>query len=177
MNDSNWNPLVRTLHWLTVLLMTVCVAAVWSHEAFDKADPVRAGLMQLHFLLGAAIGLLTLPRLLTRSLIAAPAHAMKPAIAWLARAGHVGLYLLMVLLPACGYVAVSGKGMPIDLLGFVEVPPLPVDKALAKTFKELHEGLANALIALVVLHVAAAVFHAVVLKDRVLQSMVGRASR
>lgn len=176
MQQLNWPPLVRIQHWLTVLLMLLCIGAVWSHEAFDKSNPLRAQLMQIHFLLGALIGLLTLPRLLTRALVKGPVHAMPPLVASLAKAGHLSLYLLMVLLPICGYVAVSGKGLPIDLLGLLELPPLPVSKEVAKGFKDLHEGLGNALIALVALHVAAAVFHAVVLKDKVLHSMVGRAT-
>lgn len=176
MENSTWNPLVRAQHWLAVLLMVACVGAVWSHEAFDKADPLRAQLMQIHFLLGGTIGLLAVSRLLTRASVKPPAIALTPVVARLAKAGHLGLYALMLLLPICGYVAVSGKGVPIDLLGLVAVPPLPVDKDVAKIFKELHEGLANGLIWLVALHVAAAVFHAVVLKDKVLQSMTGHAA-
>lgn len=175
MQNNNWPPLIRALHWLAVLLMALCIGAVWSHEAFDKTDPLRAQLMQFHFLLGGVIGLLTCSRLLTRALVKDPVHSMTPVVALLAKAGHLGLYLLMVLLPICGYIAVSGKGLPINLLGLAEIPPLPVSKELAKAFKELHEGLANGLIALIALHVAAAVFHAVVLKDKVLHAMVGRA--
>lgn len=176
MKNLVWPPLVRAQHWLTVLLMIFCIGAVWSHEAFDKTNPLRGQLMQLHFLLGGAIGLLTFPRLLTRALAKSPVHPMTPVVALLAKAGHLGLYLLMVLLPICGYVAVSGKGLPINLLGLMDIPPLPVSKEMAKTFKELHEGLGNALIALVSLHIAAALFHALILKDKVLHSMVGRAS-
>lgn len=176
MQTLNWPPLVRIQHWLTVLLVVLCIGAVWSHEAFDKSNPLRAQLMQLHFLLGGLIGLLTVPRLLTRALVKKPVYEMSPLVALLAKAGHLGLYLLMVLLPVCGYVAASGKGLPIDLLGLLEIPALPVSKEVAKVFKELHEVLGNAMIALVVIHVAAAIFHAVVLKDKVLHSMVGRAS-
>lgn len=174
MQNNNWNPLIRAQHWLAVLLMVICIAAVWSHEAFDKSNPLRAQLMQAHFLMGGAIGLLTTIRLLTRAFVKAPEHSMPPVIARLAKLGHIGLYLLMVLLPLCGHVAVSGKGLPINLLGLFELAPLPVSKEVASVFKEFHEGLANGLIALIALHVAAAFFHAMVLKDPVLQSMTGR---
>lgn len=176
MQNETWSPLIRVQHWLTVLLMILCVAAVWSHEAFDKTNPLRAQLMQIHFLLGGSIGLLTLFRLLTRFFIKAPVHAMPPVVALLARAGHLGLYLLMVLLPLAGYVAVSEKGLPINLLGLVELPPLPVSERVGEVFEELHEGMANVLIALVAVHVAAVVFHVVVLKDKVLDAMLGRTS-
>lgn len=176
MKNSNWPPLLRALHWLTALLIILCISAVWSHEAFDKTNPVRAQLMQIHFLLGGVIGLLTLSRLLTRALVKGPVHSMTPVVALLAKAGHLGLYLLMLLLPICGYVAVSGKGLPINLLDWVNIPPLPVSNEVAKGFKELHENLGNALIALVAIHVAAALFHALVLKDKVLHAMLGRAT-
>lgn len=177
MPPKNWNPAVRVLHWLAVLLVVGCVGAVWSHESFDKADPLRGQLMQLHFLLGGTIGLLTLLRLVTRALLPSPHHVMPPLIATLAKAGHLGLYLLLLLLPVCGYVAVSGKGLPINLLGIVELPPLGVSKDVAGVFKEIHEVLANGLIGLVCIHVAAALYHFKVLKDDVLQSMLGRAGR
>ena len=176
MQNPNWPLLVRIQHWLTVLLVVLCIGAVWSHEAFDKSNPLRAQLMQFHLLLGGIIGLLTLLRLMTRALVKSPVHSMTPLLTKLAKAGHLGLYLMMVLLPLCGYVAVSGKGLPIDLLGWLEIPPLPVSRGVAKLFKELHEGLGSAFLALVGVHVAAALFHAVILKDKVLHSMVGRAS-
>ncbi|MFN4343349.1 MAG: cytochrome b [Azonexus sp.] len=176
MKNANWPRLVRVQHWLTVLLMMLCVVAVWSHEAFDKSDPMRARLMQLHFLSGGLIGLLTVLRVATRAVVTGPAHAMPPLVAWLAKAGHLGLYLLLILLPLCGYVAVSGKGLPINLLGWLEIPPLPVSSGVAKAFKVVHEGLGNALIALVAVHVAAALWHALLLKDKVLPSMLGRAA-
>ena len=175
MTSANWNPLVRALHWLGVIALAACVGAVWGHEAFAKTDPLRAQLMQLHFLLGGAIAALTVLRLITRATVSAPRHALPPLIGKLAKLGHLGLYLLLLALPLCGYIAVSGKGMPISLMGFVDVPPLPVAEGIAKGFKEIHEGLANALLALVGLHVAAALYHFVVLKDAVLQSMLGRA--
>lgn len=177
MPNANWNPVLRLQHWLTVLLMLGCLIAVWSHEAFDKSDPLRVQLMQFHFLAGGAIGLLTLSRLLTRALTRAPEQAMTPLLARLAHLGHAGLYLLMLLLPVCGYVAASGKGVPVSLLGLLELPPMPVDKHVAKLFKEVHEGLGNGLIGLVALHIGAVLFHAVVLRDQVLPAMLGRARR
>lgn len=153
--------------------MVVCVLAVWGHEAFEKSDPMRAQLMQVHFLSGGLIGLLTLVRVAIRAFVAAPSHSMPPMVARLAKLAHFGLYSLMLCLPVLGYIAVSGKGLPINLLGLLNIEPLPIGKEAAKVFKELHEGLANTLLILVSLHVSAALFHAVVLKDGVVQSMTG----
>lgn len=176
MQQGNWPIPVRTLHWLTVLLMILCIGAVWGHEAFDKTNPLRAQLMQTHFLLGGIIGLTTILRLLIRSRVKTPVHPMTPLVAWMAKAGHLGLYLLMLGLPVCGYIAVSGRGLPINLLGLITLPPLPVSQELSKVFRELHEVLGNGIIALVAIHFAAALFHAIVLKDKILQSMTGHAT-
>ena len=175
MQRNNWNFLVRTLHWLAVLVLMAGVAAVWGHEAFEKTNPLRGQLMQLHFMLGGTIGALTLLRLLIRAMTKAPAHSMPRIIARMAMLGHTSLYFLMILLPVCGYIAVSGRGLPVNLLGLMELPSLPVSKELAQNFKEIHEGLANGLIALIAVHVSAAIFHAVILKGKVMQSMLGRA--
>lgn len=175
MQGNNWNPVVRVLHWLTVLVAVVCVVAVWSHEIFDKGSVLRAQLMQLHFLLGGLIGLLALLRLPVRLLSKAPDHRMSVLVARLSGLAHLGLYALMFLLPLCGYVGASGKGLPIDLLGLLQLPPAPVGKEVAHLAKEVHEGMANAFIGLVGLHVAATLYHAIILRDKVLHSMVGRA--
>lgn len=175
MSVKNWSPVSRAQHWLTAILVVVCVGAVWGHEAFDRSNPLRGQLMQLHFLMGGTLGLLTVLRLVSRLLLKAPEHKMSAGMAMAAKVGHMALYGLLFALPVAGYIMVSGKGAPIDLLGLITVQPLPVSKETAGTFKEIHEVLGNALVAMVGLHVAAAVYHAVVLKDKVLQSMVGRA--
>lgn len=175
MNTKNWSPLSRAQHWLAAVFVVMCVCAVWGHEAFDRSSPLRGQLMQLHFLLGGFLGLLTVVRLGTRLLVKAPKHEMAPGIAFAAKVGHLALYGLLLALPIAGYLTVSGKGVPIDLLGLVTLQPLPVSKEAAVLFKEVHEVLGNALVAMVGLHVAAAVYHALILKDKVLHSMLGRA--
>ncbi len=172
---KNWHFSVRALHWLSVPMMVACVGAMWAHEAFDKADPTRATLVQLHFLLGGLIGVLVVARLLARAATQAPQHDMAPKLGRLVKLGHLALYGLLLLLPVSGYIAVSGRGAPIDLLGMMSVPPLPVTKDTAHFFKEVHEGVANGVLALLALHVGMAVYHAVVLKDKVMDAMRGRA--
>lgn len=175
MNDPNWHPAIRTQHWLAVALLIVCVGAIWGADAFEKTDVLRGQMKQLHFLAGVAVGLAVLLRLTTRFYVRAPARATVPGLAWASRLTHIALYALLVVLPVLGYAAASGKGVPLSLLGVFELAPLPVDKATAHALKALHEALAYGLLGLVGLHVGAAIYHAAVLRDRVLQAMLGRA--
>jgi cytochrome b561 len=63
----------------------------------------------------------------------------------------------------------------IDLFGFIGVPQLVAPgSADHELFEEAHEVLSNVLIALVVVHVAAALYHHFVLRDGVLRRMLGR---
>ena len=141
MQQGNWPIPVRTLHWLTALLMILCIGAVWGHEAFDKTNPLRAQLMQTHFLLGGIIGLTTILRLLVRTLVKPPLHPMTPLVARMAKAGHLGLYFLMLGLPVCGYLAVSGKGLPINLLGLISLPPLTGQPGIIQGFPRVARSL------------------------------------
>ena len=174
--SKNWNPLIRSLHWLSVLILVACVAAVWGHELFASGTPERAAMMQTHFLAGGLLGALGVLRIASRlaSQAPTPAVAPSPLMAKLAKAGHLAIYGFLLALPLAGYIAVSGRGVPIDLLGLVSVPPLSVDKDFAHTAKELHEGLANGFLFVLAGHVAAALYHALVLKDGVVGAMLGK---
>jgi cytochrome b561 len=66
----------------------------------------------------------------------------------------------------------------IDLFGFIGVPQLVAPgSANHELFEELHEILANVLIALVLVHAGAALYHHFVLRDAVLWRMLGRKPR
>lgn len=173
---KTWNMGVRSMHWLFAVLVVGCVLTVWGHEAFDKGTAMRAFLMQLHFGLGGLVGLLILPRITVRLFSTSPEHGMPRLMHLAAQAAHLGLYALLVAMPVLGYIAVSGKGLPIALPFGIALPPLPVSQGFASGAKEVHEALATGLLVLVGAHVAAAVYHALVLKDGVLRSMTGRAA-
>ena len=104
----------------------------------------------------------------------APSHAMPRWITQSSKFAHVALYALLVALPLVGYMGIASYESPSPVLATFSLPTLPYSASMAHTFKELHEGLANLLLAVLALHVGAVVLHAVVLKDKVLPSMLGR---
>ena len=97
-----------------------------------------------------------------------------PPAAWQRKAAHAvewTFYALMVALPVLGILMLQADGRPVALLGL----PLPVvvgvDKTLAHRLEDVHEWLGNAMLALIGLHVAATVWHGVVLRDNTLARM------
>ena len=85
---------------------------------------------------------------------------------------HLALYLLMLLIPIVGWLMSSAKGYTVNYFGLFELPDLvDKDKALGHQLKEIHEFLANGLMALVGLHILAALKHQFIDKDGLISRM------
>ena len=95
--------------------------------------------------------------------------------AWQAKAAHAThhlLYALFFIVPLVGWAYSSAAGFPIVWFGVLPLPDLlPVDKALAEAIKPVHGWLAWTLIALVALHVAAALKHHFIDRDGLIARM------
>ena len=157
-----YRPLARALHWLTAILViaTIPVGAVMVQEGLPRA--LQNGLFIFHKNVGVILILLVLLRLIYRA-----AHAPPPLPAsvpdWqrkVAGLTHGLLYLLLLVMGVSGYVRVAAGGFPIETLDALGVPPLaPRSDALAETAKAVHFYVRFALIALILLHVGAALQH------------------
>ena len=96
--------------------------------------------------------------------------------AWQQRAAHLThglMYLLFFAVPLVGWAYSSAAGVPIVVFGILPLPDfVPVNRELAHAIKPWHGALAWTLAAVVVLHVAAALKHRFVDRDRVLARML-----
>jgi cytochrome b561 len=94
----------------------------------------------------------------------------------MAKLVHLGLWLLMLALPATALLALGSEGSPLTLLGGVRVDQLTMiaNSSLAKMadWGEVHQFLGDAIMWIAGLHAAAAIFHRLVLKDGLLASML-----
>lgn len=88
-----------------------------------------------------------------------------------ARATHLALYALILLMPLTGWMMVSGGKRAIPFYWLVNAPKLPVSKALGGVAHEGHGVLGWLMLALVVLHAGAALRHHFILRDGVLGRM------
>ena len=92
----------------------------------------------------------------------------------MARIAQGLLYLLMAALPLLGWLALSARGGPVPWFG-LELPLLlDENRALSKTFKNLHEIGATVGYVVVGVHAAAALLHHYVLRDNTLRLMLLR---
>lgn len=167
-------PLARLLHWL-MALMVIAMLFIGAGMAASVSQR-HEWLLNLHKPLGIAILALVIVRLLVRfSTRQPPLPGDLPRWQVLAaKASHVLLYGLMLILPVLGWAMISAAGDPVMLSSSVQLPALlPANASLFALLRKAHGFLAYLLFLTVLLHLAAALFHAWVRRDGVLQSMTG----
>lgn len=102
-----------------------------------------------------------------------PLDGIPPWQTFTARIVHWLLYLLLFVVPILGWMDASRRGMPVEMFG-LELPKLLATRAPGWGWTgDVHGLLANyAMLALVALHAAAALYHYFVRHDGVLQRML-----
>ena len=102
-----------------------------------------------------------------------PPADLPRALRLLSRATHWLFYAVLIVLPLLGWAAASAYGVTPYLLGLIPLPALVAQsKPLAETIGSVHGTLALALLALIALHVAGALYHALVKQDGVARRML-----
>jgi cytochrome b561 len=170
---ARFDGISQALHWLTVLLVIGQFISGLLHDQRHGASAEL--LLTFHRSAGIATWIVVLIRLLWRRWFAYlppfPA-AMPRAQQWVAKLNEYGLYALLLVQPLTGLATMMKFGHPFTLFLW-QIPALMAqDKSLAHMLKEIHETGAWILAALIGLHAVAALFHGLVLRDRVLQRMM-----
>ena len=169
-----YDPLAKTLHWLTLLAVAGMFALGWVMVGM-KLGPAKLQYFSWHKWLGLSIFLLTLLRLAWR-LLRPPPPLPDTMPGWerlTARGAHGLLYLLLLAMPLTGWVMSSAGGFPVVLYGVMPLPDLVArDPALAETLTHAHHLEGWVLLALVGLHALAALKHHFVDRDAVLRRML-----
>jgi cytochrome b561 len=169
---QRFTTLQRLLHWL----MAVCIVSMLfiGVGMVSTIMPKYLTLVSIHKPLGIAILVLALIRLAVRFRYGAPAlpadlpEPMKLA----AELSHYALYALMIGMPLIGWAMMSTAAYPIVLYPGWNLPPiLPQSDSLHALLWHAHFYLAFVFFALILLHVAAALFHALVRRDGVFEAM------
>ena len=171
------------LHWTIAALILTQIPLGWrmSDLPFGNA---KFELFQLHKSIGITILALSLVRLgwrLTHPAPPLPDH-MKRWEKILARATHVGFYVVMIATPLGGWVLVSASSLniPTMIWDVIPLPHLPGFDAMSLEQREAisdrvgsaHSALAWFAVFLLVLHVAGALKHHLLDKDSVLWRML-----
>jgi cytochrome b561 len=183
---DRYGAVAQTLHWLIAVLIVVQYTLAQLAEAAgeEKAVHPAAALHQLalltrHKSIGLTIFALALLRLLWRVMSPPPAlpSAMPRWQVVAAKGTHFAFYALLFLMPLSGLVLSSAGNHPVSYFGLFSIPNVVApSETLKDVMKQWHEMLFDALVALAVVHIAAALKHHFFDRDDVLKRMLpGRA--
>lgn len=166
-----WGAIDKFLHWATAL--AVLAAFVLGPEGHDRGTVQDLG-QQWHQLLGLVVAGLSVLRLGWRATHPHPMGAGGGLTDRIAHWTQRAFYLLLLLVPASAVAALWLGGHGIQLPGGLVLSPMvAAAQRLGHVAGEVHETLADVLIALAGLHAAAAiVWHQLVLGDGVLRGML-----
>lgn len=173
-SDSGYGTGARLFHWITALAVFVMVPVgiAMTSEGFESiGDP----LFILHKGLGTVILVLVLLRLLWKAVSPSPPplpDSVPKRQQRLAHLTHGGLYAMLVIMTMTGFTRVRTGGFPNELLDALGVPTfLPEMPDLTITLSVIHKVSAYTFVALIAVHVAAAVYHAWIRDDGVVRRM------
>ncbi|WP_342595835.1 cytochrome b [Salinicola lusitanus] len=162
----------RLLHWLmAIMILTMLFVGVGMVATVSER---HVWLVQLHKPLGIAILALVIVRLLVRWRYGTPALPadLPPWQRLSAHLSHWMLYALMLAMPLIGWTMLSAGGYPVTLFAGVTLPDLvSPSPTLYSALRFAHTWLALSLFALILLHLAAALYHGLIRRDGVLASM------
>ena len=183
-----YTPAARGLHWLIALLIFIQLplGLYMTYRGYDMPtinekgeavkgifDALTGFLYSSHKLIGLTIFFLVLARLLYRLTRGAPRPdpSVPAALTGASHLVHWSLYALLIAVPIIGYTAIS-YGRYLDVFG-IQLPAVTAkNEDLSKEVFEWHETGAFLILIFVTLHIAAAIYHRFVRKDRVVERML-----
>lgn len=175
-SSLKYNRRVRAYHWITVVLLAMAYASIYMRKLFERGSAERTFASESHFMVGLAILLIVLPRLMSRlKEVRPPVMPVEPRWATaLAHMTHGLLYAFLFVQPVLGLVTRLAEGKGVGLLFTDRVIPSFFGKheELAHQLESVHIWLGEAFYWVIGLHIVAALWHWAVRKDNMLQRMI-----
>lgn len=171
--SDRWGGAVRFFHWTVAALVLVQLPLGWAAVAW-RMSPLKLDLFVWHKSIGLVVLVTMVMRLLWRIVDARRPPPRGPA--WSRRAAstvHAALYGVLFALPLSGWIINSAANVPFRIFRVVPLPAIVApDKALADAASRAHLLLLVVLVALLAVHVGAALWHQRVRRDDVLARML-----
>jgi cytochrome b561 len=172
---SRYHPALVVLHWGLALLITAALAlGALGLAKIPNTSPMKLEALRSHMTGGIIILALMLARLAVRMRSAHPpparaGHRLLDRLAW---ASHRLFYVTVIAMAGSGIIMALQTGL-FDTV-FAGRGQIPADFWIFP-IRSVHYVLSRLLMALILLHVAAALYHAVILRDGLLKRIfVGR---
>ena len=169
--NPSYTGLAKLLHWIAALFMLVMLTFGWSLE--DMPIDEKTQTLVIHSSLGISVLLIMIARLIWRRTNPAPAlPGHMPD--WQVRASsltHKALYFFAITQPLWGIGQSMFADYDVSPFGLGSISQ-GANESLHQIFHVLHGLNAMILVALVLLHIGAALYHHFIQKDNVLRRML-----
>lgn len=177
MTDSQtgtYGAVSRANHWIVSLAVfgMLAVGFILSSDVLPREE--ASSLRNLHKATGTVLLFLFAWRVIWRLRQGFPAPVPGVA-AWqitASRLVHWGLLAALILMPLSGVLMSLLGGRPVDIFGLFQIPPVAEIEGAGKLARTVHGYLAWTLVALIALHITAALKHQFVNKDATLARML-----
>ena len=162
----------KIIHWLMAIaiMLDLNIAQKFGGEMerWDRLES-RAD----HATMGLIVTFLFILRLILRYRYGAPSlpSSMPKWQVYAAHGGHYGLYFLMGTLMLTGIISANFASDPIIVFGSYDLAFANHNADLFLSVRSIHEFCTNAIIALIVIHIAAATYHHFIVKDNTTLNM------
>ena len=171
---SSYGFVSRMNHWIIAIAIIgmLCFGLFLAYGGLE--GPERRELIGIHKAIGVLVLIFGLWRVCWRLFNRFPAVAGN-APPWqdaAARAIHWALLLGILIMPVSGITMSLFSGRPIDVFGFFTIPAQQKVEWLSSLAGATHQYVAFLLIAVVTLHIAAALKHHLIDKDETLVRMI-----
>jgi len=172
--NGRYDNVAVALHWILAIGILCQIALGLYLGEVPRNTPARTVWVNFHKSAGITLAVLILFRLYWR-LTHSPPPLPATMAAWerfAARASHALLYVCMVGMPVAGYTATNFSRFGIKYFGLFELPPWGYeDRQIYAFFQGIHKTLAVIFMALIAIHIAAALRHVALDRDGILRRM------
>ncbi|MGB0935381.1 MAG: cytochrome b [Alphaproteobacteria bacterium] len=164
----------KVLHWILAFAIIALLTVGLIMTRMDNSD-TKWFVYGIHKAIGFCVLMVVLFRVFWR---ATGDNPQPPADLpnWQQKAGtnaHYALYLLMIVAPTTGVLMSLLGGHPINLFGLYTIPAIfDPGIPIAKNFNSAHTYIGYVFIALIALHIGAALYHHYFRRDNVLKRMM-----
>ena len=163
----------KIIHWLmSILIMLDLVIAQKFGGDMELLDRLESRVD--HATAGMIVALLFILRIILRYRYGAPSlpSTMPVWQTYMAKAGHYGLYFLMGLLIISGITTANFTTDPIIVFGLINLSSEVNNVEMFNLIRGVHEFATNAIIALISIHILAAIYHHFIVKDDTTKNML-----
>ena len=176
---ERWGTVAKSFHWVIALIIIgssiLALVLVNADETLPENVKRYIALIKVHKSFGLTVLVLVAMRAAWAMANTRPVvpHGPNPWEARLMHLAHLALYGLMLLVPLSGWLSSSSFGSKTRYFNLFLVPNIwPKDPVMIKLWHPMHKFGSWILLAFVVGHIGAALWHHFVRKDDVLRNML-----